>query len=142
MAGPNFWLIMAGPNFWLGQFFPLFGCAKFWPSHNARPNLSPLPCPFLFPFFYHTVFYRDRDRYRTVFQSNGQKREAYRTVRFLAFDCEPYRTKIGAVPFALRNGCDRGKKRYGHGTATNSDALLYYSFYRKTLQFGALRNQV
>ncbi len=28
------------------------------------PNLS--PCPYRFPFFYRTVFYRDHDRYRTV----------------------------------------------------------------------------
>ena len=36
----------------------------------------------VFRFFYRTVFYRDRDRYRTVFQSNGWKREAKRTINF------------------------------------------------------------
>ena len=52
--------------------------------------------------YWTSAFYRDRDRYRTVFLSNGKKHQAYRTfnfvtVRFLVFDPEPYRTNMGIV---------------------------------------------
>ena len=55
----------------------------------------------VFRFFYQTVFYRDRDRFRTAFTVSLTVRNAKRTepliltVRFLVFDREPYRTKIG-----------------------------------------------
>ena len=47
------------------------------------------PCPYRFPFPFNVpyLFYRECDRYRTeplIF-----------TVRFLVFDREPYRTKMG-----------------------------------------------
>ena len=59
-----------------------------------RPSLSPLPCPYRD----HTVFYRDRDRYRTVLVGSAKRTEPLIvTVRFLVFDREPYRTKMGTI---------------------------------------------
>ena len=83
----------------------------FGPNYTVGgPNLSPLSCPYRavpYRFCYRTVFNRERDRYRTFFcplvRSAKRTEPLIMTVRFLVFNREPYRTKIGAVRFAVPN---------------------------------------
>ena len=52
------------------------------------------PCPSRFPYFLPYSFYRDRNRYRTVFlltvRSVKRTEPLILTVRFLVYDGEPY----------------------------------------------------
>ena len=74
--------------------------------------------------FYRTVFQRDHDRYRTVFQSNGQKREAKRTINFE--DREPFRTKMDNVnPLVLRTANRTGIEDRELGRTI---VLLFFKF--------------
>ena len=108
----------------------------------SRVRIVPCPyrtvyvqCPYrTIPF---SVFYRERDRFRTVFcpmvRSAKRTEPLIFTVRILVFDREPYRTKMGTVIRLLLRTANRTAirtapklVRYGTDTVTNSDAPLYF----------------